>query len=373
MAAEVAQRIHQLAQEQASSPTRLGLNELEAKRSQRQMLEVASVLHGADAIETRYAQLGIPLPKVINLFTAGFSRPEEATVVGVCGDEVFVNFPQPDIYGHEGTISALGDKTFSNGRAHPNEWAGQEDAAMITAHPLQVWKEIARRQRAKGIDPLFVFTYLTGVREGQALQPGDVGLILDDTELTNVVHPGHGARGILDEYFGPHFQPKAGRASNLDVAKQYADFANREGYGNIYPAAVCGTPGTTEYQSFLEVGLLDSAFAQVSGANLGEIARATFGTQDGLSLLYGMGVTAELATMRQTFEGEPDFKVLALGLATDLVGGSQSLVVDHPAVVAAAFAAGEKHKQKLLQFEDQYNPRLVQPIRDFSIRAKLQG
>ncbi len=371
MAAEITKQIHSLAQGYGSNPARLNLIELQEQRSQRQMLEVASVMHGADAIEARYSKLGIPLPSVINLFTAGFDKPENAVIVGVCGDETFADFPRPDIYGHAGTISAIGDTTFMNGRAHPNEWAGQDDAAMIIAHPLQVWKEIARRQRAIGIDPLFVFTYLVGTREGHAIKPGDVGLILDDMELTNVVHPGHGARGILDEYFGPHFQPKAGRASNLEMAKLYADFARNEGYINMFPAAVCGTPGTTEYQSFLEVGLLDQAFAQAQAANLGEITQQVFGSLENLSLLYGMGVTAELATMRQTFEGEPDFKVLALGLATDSVGGRQSLVVDHSAVVAAAFAAGEEHKKKLLKFENGYVSHLLQPLPDFSIRAKL--
>jgi len=371
--AEAARHIQQLAAGYDSHPARLNLNGLQERRLENQMLEVASVLHGADAVEARYAQLQLPLPSVINLFTAGFNRPEGVVPVGTCGDTVFAGFPSPDIYGHAGTISALGDKTFVNGRAHPNEWAGQEDAAMIVAHPLQVWKEIARRERAQGMDPLFVFTYLTGVREGHVLTPGDVGLILDDTELTNVVHPGHGARSILDEYFGPHFQPKAGRASNLELARMYADYARATGYPNLYPAAVCGTPGTTEYQSFLEVGLLDPAFERARDGNLGVIARQVFGEDAArtLSLLYDMGVTAELATMRQTFPDEPDFRVLALGLATDSVGGSQSLVVDHNAVVGAAFAAGEVHKERLLRFEDGYNPRLTQPMPDFSIKAKI--
>lgn len=372
MVAEVSRKIHSLAQDYGANPARLSLNELQEKRTQRQMIEVASVMHGADAIEAQYAHLGLPLPSIINVFTAGFNKPDNAVQVGVCGDETFIDFPQPDILGHAGTISAVEDTTYINGRAHPNEWVGHEDAAMIVAHPLQVWKEIARRQRTKGIDPLFVFTYLVGTREGHALKPGDVGLILDDMELTNVVHPGHGPRGILDEYFGPHFQPKAGRSSHLNIAKQYADFARENGYVNIFPAAVCGTPGTTEYQSSLEVGLLDQAFAQQT-ANLGETAAQVFGTPDNLSLLYGMGVTAELATMRQTFEGEPDFKVLALGLATDSVGGSQSLVIDHPSVVAAAFRAGEEHKKKLLQFESNYIPQLPQPLPYFSIRAKMQN
>lgn len=373
--AEVARRIQSIAAEQRDRPFIRNLQESQRRRTERQMLEVASVLTDADNVEARYGQLGLPLPRVINLFTAGFDKPDGTQQVGVCGDAVFAGFPSPDIYGHAGTISALNDTTYINGRAHPNEWAGEEDGAMIVAHPLQVWKEIARRQRARGIEPLFVLTYLVGVREGHALKPGDVGLIIDDAELTNVNHPGHGARGILDDFFGPHFQPKAGRASHLQTAKAYADFARANGYDNMFPAAVCGTPGTTEYQSFLEVGLLDTAFEQARAEQFGGIAEKTFGADRaaGLSLLFGMGPTAELATLRQTFPGEEDFKVLALGLATDSVGGKQSLTIDHPAVVAKAFAAGAAHRDRLLQFEQTYSGRLIQPLPDYSIRAKMQN
>ncbi len=371
---ELARQIGRIATASPLNQLRAETAAMAEKRQNRQMREVAAITQGADAIETHYSRLGIPLPNTVHLFTAGFNSPEGAQIIGACGDEVFAGFPPPDIYGHAGTISALGDKTFMNGRAHPNEWTGYEDGPMIVARPLQTWKEIARRQRARGFDPLFVLTYLVGVREDSSLKPGDVGLIIDDTELSNTVHPGHGPRGILDTYTGSHFQPKAGRASNLELAKRYSQFALDNGYGNMYPAAACGTPGTTEYQSFLEVGLLDAALEKARAGNLGIVAKQVFGDAgpEKLSLLYDMGITAELATMRQTFEGEEDFKVLALGLATDAVGGEQSLVVDHNAVVGAAFAAGAAHRDMLLRFGDSYDPRLPRPMPDFSIQGKLK-
>ena len=348
----------------------LGNNHKEKLRERSQMEEVMSVMREADAIENLHRKHGIPLPKVYNLFTAGFNKPDEAVIMGVYGDKTFKKFPKPDIYGHDGTVSQKGELLFLNGRAHPNEHAGDEYAAMVVAHPLQVLKELARRQRAQGVDPLFILTYLTGVREGQAMKPGDLGLIIDDAELTNIVHPGHGPRSILDQYFGAHFQPKAGR--NKEEAKTFADFAKKYGYKDIFPVAGVGTPGTTEYQGYLEIGLLDTAFEKAK-ENLGILAEQIFGEKgkEKLSLLFGMGITSELATLRQTLPGEDDFRVLAFGLATDLVGGAQSLVIDHKEVVAAAFANGEKHRDMLLKYGES-DAKMSLSIKDFSIRKKFQ-
>lgn len=341
----------------------------EKLRERMQMEEVMSVMKEVDAIENLHKKLGIPLPKVYNLYTAGFNKPDEAVIIGVYGDKTFKKFPKPDIYGHDGTVSNDGELLFLNGRAHPNERAGDEYAAMVVAHPLQVLKELARRQRAQ-VDPLFILTYLTGVREGHPMKPGDLGLIIDDAELTNIVHPGHGPRSVLDQYFGAHFQPKAGR--NKEEAKTFADFAKEYGYKNIFPVAGVGTPGTTEYQSYFEIGLIDVAFEKAK-ENLGILAEGIFGEKgkEKLSLLFGMGITSELATLRQTFPGEDDFRVLAFGLATDLVGGAQSLVINHNEVVAAAFANGEKHRDMLLKY-GKSDAKMSLSVKDFSIRKKFQ-
>ncbi len=347
-----------------------GNTHIEKLRERSQMEEVMSVMREADAIENLHKKYGMPLPKVYNLFTAGFNKPDEAVIIGTYGDKTFKKFPKPDIYGHDGTVSEEGDLLFLNGRAHPNEHVGDEYAAMVVSHPLQVLKELARRQRAQGVDPLFILTYLTGVREGHPMKPGDLGLIIDDAELTNIVHPGYGPRSILDQYFGAHFQPKAGR--NKVEAKTFADFAEEYGYKNVFPVTGVGTPGTTEYQGYLEVGLLDSAFEKAK-ENLEILAEQIFGPKgkEKLSLLYGMGITSELATLRQTLPGEEDFRVLAFGLATDSVGGSQSLVIDHNAVVEAAFASGEQHRDMLLKY-GRSDAKMSLPVKDFSIKAKFK-
>lgn len=363
--------MHRAFQSRFHGALTFGNNHIEKLRERSQMEEVMSVMREADAIENLHKKYGIPLPKVYNLYTAGFNKPDEAVILGVYGDKAFKKFPKPDIYGHDGTVSNDGDLLFLNGRAHPNEHVGDAYAAMIVAHPLQVLKELARRQRAQGVDPLFILTYLTGVREGGKMKPGDLGLIIDDAELTNIVHPGHGPRSILDQYFGSHFQPKAGR--NKVEAKTFADFAKEYGYKNIFPVAGVGTPGTTEYQGYLEIGLLDVAFAKAKDDNLGILAEQIFGQggKEKLSLLFGMGITSELATLRQTLPGEDDFRVLAFGLATDLVGGDQSLVIDHNAVVEAAFASGEQHRNMLLKY-GRSDAKMSLAVKDFSIKAKFK-
>ncbi|MEK7109594.1 MAG: hypothetical protein AAB876_00060, partial [Patescibacteria group bacterium] len=161
---------------------------------------------------------------------------------------------------------------------------------------------------------------------------------------------------------------RIGKRKSIPVA----DFAKEYGYKNIFPVAGVGTPGTTEYQGYVEIGLLDTAFEKAK-ENLGILAEEIFGEKgkEKLSLLFGMGITSELATLRQTFPGEDDFRVLAFGLATDLVGGAQSLVIDHNEVVTAAFANGEKHRNMLLKY-GRSDAKMSLPTKDYSIKAKFK-
>jgi hypothetical protein len=91
----------------------------------------------------------------------------------------------------------------------------------------------------------------------------------------------------------------------------------------MYPAAACGTPGTTEYQSFLRSASWTRLLRKRAPGILGIVAKQVFGDagpEKAGRFFTTWEVTAELATMRQTFEGEEDFKVLALGLC-DRCGG----------------------------------------------------
>ncbi len=337
-----------------------------------QKKEVASIIRDADAIEKYFLKRNTPLPLLYNLCTIGLTPPDGTEQIGKYGEGIFYGFVPPEIKGHEGTVSYHDGMMFFNGRAHPNEWAGDEMGPMIVSHQLNVIKELIRRQRAKdGVDPLVVLTYVTGVREGHPLQPGDLGLILDDTEMSNNIHPGHGPRAFLNQKEGPHFQAKAGRASNRDVARAFADYAKEVGYDRLFPAVAIGTPGTTEYQSYFEVGLLDNGFETTKQGNLRSVIEKTFGEGgiDRLSLLFDMGITSELATMRQKFKKEKEFNFIAFGLGTDLVGGIQSEEIDHDAVFDKAIHEGPYHRGHIINFARRFDAKLPQKLDDYSFKG----
>lgn len=344
------------------------------ERLRYQKSELASILRDADAIDAYFAKRKLPLPLLYNLCTIGLTPPEQTEQIGKYGEGIFYGFTPPEIKGHEGTVSYEDGKLYFNGRAHPNEWAGDEMGSMIVAHQLNVIKELIRRQRAReGVDPLVALTYVVGVREGHPMQPGDLALIMDDMELTNINHPGHGARGLLNAKVAPHFQAKAGRANNPAVAQEFVRYANDVGYQNIFPSITVGTPGTTEYQGHMEVASLDNDFDRAKIGNIQEDIMEVFGEggMDRLSLTFDMGITAELAVMRQKFNDEKEFNFIAFGLATDPVGGKKSKDIDHDQVHAMALEKGPFHRGHITEFARRFNSSLPQKLPDYSIRGNI--
>ncbi len=343
------------------------------ERTKMQKEELKSIVRDADAIENYFKKKNLPLPLLYNLCTIGLTPPEGTEKIGDYGKGVFYGFAPAEVKGHEGTVSYDDGMLFFNGRSHPNEWAGNEMGPMIVSHQLNVIKELIRRQRAKdGVDPLVVLTYDVGVREGHPMPTGDLALILDDIELTNVVNAGHGPRKDLNEKIAPHFQPKAGRASNLDVAKAFFEYAKRAGYKRVFPAVTFGTPGTTEFESYQEVGLSDFIFdATVKLDILKDDVNSVFGEEGmkRLSMAYDMGITAELATMRQKFYEEKEFNFIAFGLATDPVGGQESKSIDHDKVHDRAVAEGPFHREHIIRFARGFDTKLAEKLPDFSIKA----
>ena len=112
-----------------------------------------------------------------------------------------------------------------------------------------------RRQRAdQGIDPPIILTYVTGVVVGHKMKPGDAGIIVSDSEQTNVMHPGFGPVALLDQYLGPHFEPKLGRSATVALAQKFTALA-RDRNIPLFPVSVCGTPGTPEFQNDEEVAM----------------------------------------------------------------------------------------------------------------------
>jgi hypothetical protein len=359
------------------------MSPLNVKRLQRegeriQRLEEYSIMRDADAIEKVLGNHNLPPPKAFVYLTAGLNNPAPAYQIGVLGDKTFRGFMPTDAKGYAGAVTVDRDKLYFIGRSHPTEIMDKPYASMIEAHPIQVLKELARRQRANKenpTDPLFVFTYLTGVREGHPMQVGDMGLILDDTEMVNVAHPGQGRRAILDGSTGIHFEAKSGRSVHLEEAKKVVQFSREMGH-QLFPAAVWGTPGAPEFQSRIEVGMLDAAYKEARAAGrLDVLAEKIFGEEgpENLSALFDMGITAELAGMRLLKTDEPEFKRIAFALATDPVGGVFSDEVSHDEVTRMAAEKGEAHQRMLMAYIDQYDPRIGQPMTDLSIKTQRQN
>jgi hypothetical protein len=145
---------------------------------------------------------------------------------------------------------------------------------------------------------------------------------------------------------------------------------------SLYPAATVGTPGTTEFQSSVEAGLFDEAFqSALENGNFGQVVEEIFADKNLASLLFCMGVSAELATLRQVFPEEDDFQVLALALATDVVGGEQSKEINHNEVVATALSRGSEYRDLIMAFinSPEFYPltQLDNSTLDHSVQTKL--
>jgi len=96
---------------------------------------------------------------------------------------------------------------------------------------------------------------------------------------------------------------------------------------------------------------------------------------DKLALLFNMGVSFELATVRQKFRDEKDLAILALNLTTDLVGSEQSFDISHDVVVAEALSHGDENGKLIMEFINQV---ITQPEyaefgdrTDYSIRTRF--
>ena len=351
---------------------------LNRERAGIQALEATFISADARNIQQHIRRMGFSEPSLYSIFTVGFPAPEKSTHIGTYGEGSFEGFPSPAIKGHPGkaVIVPIGENGETMlafiGRAHPNEWTTERYGNMIVAHPLRVVKEMIRRQRTLGKNPPVVLSYVTGVTERYKMKPGDLGVIIDDSTLDNISHPGWGPVDVLDPLIGEHFQPKAGRSSHVELGKLFQETAKRKGI-KTFPVAVCGTPGLTEYQSFGEVPIFKHALEQArKDKGLASIARQIYGFWGPslLAPLWDMGITFEEATMRQIRKNERPFTVLAITLPTDSVGGEQSLTVNHDLVAANALATGPRNSQLMLDFarEVLQSPVCVQEDRtDFSL------
>jgi hypothetical protein len=320
--------------------SQIDASKVQNERLAAQICEGVIIRDQADLIEAHAISLGFSLPRIFINFTAGFEAPQQAVHVGQYQDKIFNSFVRPDILGHSGNVYLLpldsGDTAMIfNGRPHNYEWGSHEFGSTMLAHNERVKKELARRQRNRGIESLTISTYLAGVDGNSDIKAGEMAILIDDSDLTNEAHPGHGAHGWFDGMLGERFQPKAGRTSNQKLARIFTSLAQQKGK-KIHPGIGVGTAGATEFQSLWEVGISRAGFDEVRAM---ELTRQVLGNNySPLGLIYMMGVTAETAVWRETMIGEPDFTGLDLVLFTDTVGEGQSLTINHHQVVRQAIA-----------------------------------
>ncbi len=345
-------------------------NELDAQRIREQddaaqIVELNIIRKTADDIESEFAEKKLHLPNVFILYSAGVDVPDDIVEKYVYGTGPIEQLPKADIAGHLGVAGAIKLDTHHtamvfNGRAHPFSGVGLRYAEMIYARPLNVIKELMRRQRERGIQSAVITTYLTGVDEFSPLGKGDMGIVVDHTELAggrSALSAGAGPRNFLDKFLGERFQPKTGRASNIELAKLFIDHANALDT-HVGAAAAVGTPGTTSYQSIFDRGIALAGFERLRD-RFNAMAETIFGKNAVASLFYDMSLSFEVDVLKQMVVRtntetddeyvEDDFPTLFVVVPTDIVG-AESEKVDHAAVVREARRHGEKNGNIVRRF-----------------------
>lgn len=333
-----------------------------------QLSELYLIRQTADRIETLLNSKGYKLPSVYMLNTAGIRYPFKSELLGhYQTDPPFELFPATDTAGHPGevAIAKIDDQNSIlsfTGRAHPYEWLKHPYGNMIAARPLRVVKELMRRQRERGKNPILIDTFLAGVYEGHPLEKGDLAIIVDDSELGNNTHPGLGQRALLDEWLGSRFQPKMERSGSRELMQGFYRTARGLGF-NSAPAVAVGTPGDPEFENYFELALALNTFDRAKSLGLDTYIKKTFEDPQAVedtALIFGMGISADLAVVREAFPGETDFPFLALALISDKVG-QESIHTTHNSNVSAARS-----------YQDQ-NTALLKQFILFYIRGQLEG
>ncbi|MDZ4229206.1 MAG: hypothetical protein U1C50_03035, partial [Patescibacteria group bacterium] len=355
---------------------------LTRERALSQAIEILSISLEADAIETDLTQRKIRFPSVFSIFTAGLKPPTESSQeLAKYGVYPYQGFFPAGIPGHECKISITnltGDITMMNfmGRSiHVYESNDLKQAPIVAAHGLRLIKELARRQRSRGIDPAIILTFLTGADfEVGNINIGEIAVLMDDTELNNTNHSAAGAHDLLDKYDGNRFIGKAGNAGDPEIAKQFKEILGRRLFP-IHWAMTVGTAGAPEFQSVFERVWAKIVFENALETELlREIIQPVFGQvwERFATLLYNMSITPELAVFRQLKKDEPRFRVLPLGLITDLVGNKDSLTIDHGVVYSSAVEKGQKYMPSIIELAT----KSITPFKtqkDFSIQAQLMA
>ncbi len=338
-----------------------------------QIVELNLIRKLADDIEDDYKKRDLALPTVFILYSAGVDVPSDIVQQFIYGTEPIEQLPKADIAGHLGVAGAikLNEKHTAmvfNGRAHPFSGVGKRYAEMVYARQLNTVKELMRRQRERGIQSAVITTYLTGVDETSPLKKGDLGVVIDHTELAGgraALSAGSGPRNYLDRFIGEQFESKLGRSSDSLLTQLFSKLSSARGI-IVGPAGALGTPGTTSYQGALDRGVGLSAFESAK-VKLNEIAERIFGTPLDTSLFFDMSLSFEIDVLRQVIlrkqlvgieeYTEEDFPAIFVVIPTDVVG-AESEKIDHAQVVAEARRQGKRNGDLIREFATSLSTQL---------------
>ncbi|OIO13334.1 hypothetical protein COV53_02380 [Candidatus Gottesmanbacteria bacterium CG11_big_fil_rev_8_21_14_0_20_37_11] len=190
-----------------------------------------------------------------------------------------------------------------------------------------------------------------------------------------MVHPGFGAVGLLEKYLGSHFQAKMGRSTDIHLAKMLVEQAKKTNTP-LFSASIVGTPGMPEFETAEEYVIWQRTVEETRGMFTGEIANQVFGAGEAERVvpMHVMGVSAELANLRQKFDDENEFRFVPLCLASDSVG-SGSFKVDHGGNFATALAEAPEYMKLMLEVTKLAadDPELNnQKMEDFSLNKQFQ-
>lgn len=257
-----------------------------------QVNELYLVRRVADQIEAECAKNNMPLPTVHSILTGKIHNPfPNAVKLGsYAEDKPFEFIPATDIAGHKGdvTISKI-DENHSfmawEGRGeHTYEWLRHRYGDIVASRKMNVIKEIIRRQRERGENPIVINTQLAGTYEKSPLAPGDLAVIVADFEEGPNLNLGIGHNSFFDRFFGIRFQAKWGRSlneANLALARKFLSITQKLNIG-AGPMGIIGDAEAPDFEDWFDIARSVNTFRTALELGFAKFAKKVFKNPENL-------------------------------------------------------------------------------------------
>ena len=251
-----------------------------------QVNELYLIRRIADQIEGEFRKRNMPLPTVYGLHTGKIPNPfPNAEVIGRYAEDKPLEFiPATDIFGHSGevSVSMIDDKhsymAWLGRGEHTYEWLRHRYGDIVASRKMNVIKELIRRQREEGKNPVIINTQLAGTAEGSPIGPGDLGIIVEDFEEGPNLLPGIGHNAFFDKFLGSRFQPKWGRSlneANLALARKFLSITQKLNIG-AGPMGIIGDAEASEFESWFNYARSINTFRTALELGFAEFAKKVF-------------------------------------------------------------------------------------------------